>query len=159
MTSERAYVRAEQQIRNILNIPEWYIFSNAENRYVARELKNCRGNLTSFYWTLRMDCAAQCNECLFCGEILKLSERESNIPANEHLPLTSPAAQLNACATETTEGGAVQFGSGDIYVQAITKQLQQQQSLPLGDSLNKHKGQSTVHPEIIQEFDCFSYII
>ena len=71
MTSESVYVCAEQ-IRNIFYIPEWYIFSNAEIRFVARELKNCEGNLTRFYWTLRMDCAAQCNGCLFCGEILKL---------------------------------------------------------------------------------------
>ncbi|VDI59236.1 Hypothetical predicted protein [Mytilus galloprovincialis] len=159
MTSERAYVRAEQQIRNILNIPEWYIFSNAEIRYVARELKNSEGNLTRFYWTLRMDCAAQCNGCLFCGEILKLcnihnrysrqaGERERiQHGGDEQLPATSIQAQLNACATETIDGGAVQTGSGDIYVQAITKQLQQQQSLPLGDNLNKHQGQSTVHPE------------
>ncbi|VDI17050.1 Hypothetical predicted protein [Mytilus galloprovincialis] len=160
MTSERAYVRAEQQIRNILNIPEWYIFSNAEIRYVARELKNSEGNLTRFYWTLRMDCAAQCNGCLFCGEILELCnihnrysrqagerERIQHGGENEQLPATSLQAQLNACATETIDGGAVQTGSGDIYVQAITKQLQQQQSLPLGDNLNKHQGQSTVHPE------------
>ncbi|CAG2211242.1 unnamed protein product [Mytilus edulis] len=69
--------------------------------------------------------------------------------ANEQLPATSPAAQLNACATETIDGGAVQTGSGDIY----------QQSLPLGDNLNKHQGQSTVHPEGTQDFDCVSNII
>ncbi|CAG2200278.1 unnamed protein product [Mytilus edulis] len=87
------------------------------------------------------------------------SGSESNMAANEQLPATSPAAQLNACATETIDGGAVQTGSGDIYVQAITKQLQQQQSLPLGDGLNKHQGQSTVHPEGTQDFDCVSNII
>ncbi|CAG2234982.1 unnamed protein product [Mytilus edulis] len=87
------------------------------------------------------------------------SGSESNMAANEQLPATSPEAQLNACATETIDGGAVQTGSGDIYVQAITKQLQQQQSLPLGDGLNKHQGHSTVHSEGTQDFDCVSNII
>ncbi|VDI18826.1 Hypothetical predicted protein [Mytilus galloprovincialis] len=44
------------------------------------------------------------------------SGSESNMAANEQLPATSLQAQLNACATETIDGGAVQTGSGDIYV-------------------------------------------
>lgn len=64
----------EAFIRKFLNIPSWYVLTQEEIDYLQINIDESE-NAAQVYWNLKLDCAACCNGCFFCGEIKPICVR------------------------------------------------------------------------------------